>query len=132
MISKVGLGCQMLQSVEKIAEHRDPFKKLLEMENDLFEMYNTSPTGFLFTRLVIVLFCDGYNVLLIHSAPNEMYAFWGENGDQPTQRDKPSHFSEKTEDMPTQRDKPSHLGVIKRRQQVSLIYIISILVYLIL
>ncbi|GFV20275.1 uncharacterized protein TNCV_19981 [Trichonephila clavipes] len=25
-----------LQSVEKISEHRDPFKKLLEMENDLF------------------------------------------------------------------------------------------------
>ncbi|GFV61650.1 hypothetical protein TNCV_188081 [Trichonephila clavipes] len=38
----------------KIAEHRDPFKKCLEMENDLFEMYNTSPTGFLFTSLQLV------------------------------------------------------------------------------
>ncbi|GFX14000.1 hypothetical protein TNCV_612052 [Trichonephila clavipes] len=38
------------------------------------------PQDFLVTRLVIPLFCDGCNVLLIHSAPNEMYAFWGENG----------------------------------------------------
>ncbi|GFU01489.1 hypothetical protein TNCV_4877241 [Trichonephila clavipes] len=33
-------------------------------------------TRFLLTRLVIALFCDGCNVLLIHSAPNEMYASW--------------------------------------------------------
>ncbi|GFX25808.1 integrase catalytic domain-containing protein [Trichonephila clavipes] len=32
----VFLRRDMLQSVEKISEHRDPFKKLLEMENDLF------------------------------------------------------------------------------------------------